>query len=45
MFRRTIFSIKHNNETKNSWQLEFYKKYFHRKGDDAITRPDYLKNT
>ena len=45
MFKRTIFSIKYNDETKDSRQLEFYENHFHKDGYDTINCPKYLKKT
>ena len=43
MFKRTIFSIKYNDETKDSRQLGFYGNHVHNKVSDTINFPEYLK--
>ena len=46
MLKKTIFSIKYNDETKrDSRQIEFYENHFHKKGYDTIKWSEYLKNT
>ena len=32
MFKRTIFSIKYNDETKDKRQLQFHENQFHKEG-------------
>ena len=43
MFKRIIFSIKDNDETKDSRQLDFCWNHVHNKGSDTINFPEYLK--
>ena len=44
MLKKNTYSIKYNDELKDSGQLEFHENPVHKKDYDAINCLEYLKN-
>ena len=43
--KEPYFQLNIMMKLKDSQQLPFYENHFHKKGDDTINCPEYLKNT